>query len=491
MTRVELKQGGLRGSEREGVHAFLGIPYAAPPVGAARFAAPGPAPTWSGERDATRYGPTAPQPEGRMPGVDFSAIGGPGWVRGEESLTVNVWTPDPGAAGLPVLVFLHGGAFVSGSGSGAGYDGTRFAQDGVVLVTLNYRVGVAGYASLEGAPDNRGLLDQIAALHWVRENIAAFGGDPERVTVSGESAGGMSVAALLAAAPAGLFRRAVSQSGGGCASVTRAQAASASRQLAELLGARPSAESFARFSDGELVGALSELLLRRPGLAVDGARHPLMGLTPLSTVIDGELLTGQAAEMVAASSASGVDLLLGSNAEEFNFYTVGLGISVPDAELPSAAAPLHPDPDAVAAAYRAAGRGDPYSALGTDYVFAVPTKRLADAHAPHGAGTWRYEFAWSSPGFDGRLGACHGLELPFVFDNVGRVDYGDLGIPDDDPTRELSRRTHRAWVDFATTGDPGWPQYAVDRPTVQRIGTTWTTTELADGPERALWDGVL
>ncbi|MEU2603513.1 carboxylesterase/lipase family protein [Streptomyces albus] len=484
--RVQLGQGGVRGTTRDGVHAFLGIPYAAGPTGAARFAAPAPPPTWAGDLDATRPGPTAPQPDSRHPDVDFSSLSGPGWVKGRDYLTVQVHTPDPGAGRLPVMVFLHGGAFTSGSGSAPGYDGTRFAHHGVVLVTLNYRLGISGYVAVGDAPPNRGLLDQLAALRWVRDNVAAFGGNPDNITVFGESAGGMSVAALLAAAPRGLFRRAVAQSGAGSSALTRAQAGAVAREAGAVLGTEPAARALAALPDEALVAALEPLALSRPVPAPD----PLLGLSPLSLVIDGEQLTDQPTGMVAAGAAADVDVMVGHNREELNFYTVALGLSVPEEALPALLAPLHPEPERLLAAYRASGRGDLFSAVGTDIVFAHPTRTLAEAHAPHPGGTWRYEFTWRSPAYGGRLGACHGLELPFVFDTVGRVDHGSFGIPDDDEVRELARRTHDAWVRFATDGDPGWPRYTREHPVVQHLGPEWTRTEHADGPERRMWDGV-
>src|SRR5215218_6876030 len=210
-TVVRTTQGAVRGRTADGVAAFKGIPYAAPPFGADRFAPPRPAAPWDGVRDALAYGPTAPHP-GYAPPYDL-LLPDP-IIPGEDCLNLNVWTPDPGAGGLPVMVWIHGGAFVNGSGAVPTYDGTRFARDGVVLVTLNYRLGD------DGAND-RGLLDQLAALEWVRDNVAAFGGDPGRVTVFGESAGAMSVGALLACPRAeGLFARAIAQSGAGHHAIT-------------------------------------------------------------------------------------------------------------------------------------------------------------------------------------------------------------------------------------------------------------------------------
>src|SRR6202453_4651318 len=201
--------GRVRGRIEKGVAVFRGIPFAKPPIGPLRFQAPeSPAP-WDGVRDAAEFGPAAPQApmtaEGGRPGPPADTTG--------DWLTVNVWTPDPAAARLPVLVWIYGGAYMFGSSSEPGYDGTPFAQGGAVFVSLNYRLGVEGFAQLPGAPANRGLLDAVAALTWVKENIEGFGGDPANVTVFGESAGAGVIAAMLAMGQArGLFRRAIAQS---------------------------------------------------------------------------------------------------------------------------------------------------------------------------------------------------------------------------------------------------------------------------------------
>ncbi|PRY38615.1 carboxylesterase/lipase family protein [Umezawaea tangerina] len=492
MTVVRIGEGALRGRHSDGVHAFRDIPYAH----AERFGLPEVA-VLTGERDAGEYGPTAPQGSTRIPGVDLEAIVGPGWVRGEEYLTANVWTPDPGASGLPVLVFVHGGSFTGGSGRTPGYDGSAFARDGVVLVTVNYRLGVIGFGSLPGVPENRGLHDQLAALRWVRDNIAAFGGDPDNVTVCGESAGALSVCDLLAVLPPGLVRRAVSESGGGSHLLTPAQAAVTTRAVAEALGVPATAEAFASVAEADLVGALAKVTAGQPNLAVDGLADPLMGLSPIGPVLDGDLFDRQPVDAVRAGAASGIDLLVGHNTDEMNLYLVGLGATIPEVTpelLALAVSRLHPEPAAVIEAYRTAGRGrtpgELLSAIGTDYMFGVPTARIADAHAPHTAGTWRYEFTWRSPAFDGRLGACHGIELPFVFDAVDRVDFGLLGITPTPETRTLATTVHQAWVRFAHDGDPGWPRYTPEHAVVQRIDAEWTLTTEADGKETAVWDGI-
>ncbi|MGB8941234.1 MAG: carboxylesterase family protein, partial [Streptomyces sp.] len=210
---VTTAQGVVAGARHEGFAVFRGIPYAAPPARTGLFAAPQPHAPWDGVRDATAAGPTAPQAERNLGGIDMSPYFGPGWVRGDDYLTLDVWTPDhpsPAShsgvqdlnarrAALPVMVFVHGGGFVAGSTRASLYDGTAFARSGVVLVTVNYRLGIGGFLDLPGVPRNRGLLDVIAALRWVRENIAAFGGDPDLVTLFGQSAGATLTGAVIAA----------------------------------------------------------------------------------------------------------------------------------------------------------------------------------------------------------------------------------------------------------------------------------------------------
>lgn len=221
---VTTAQGAVRGLRQDGSTAFLSIPYAAAPTGADRFRPPRPHAAWQGVRDATVPGPNAPQAERRLGSIDMTPYFGTGWSRGEDYLTVNVWTPETPGGDLPVMVFVHGGGFVAGSTRSPLYEGSAFARDGVVLVTLNYRLGIAGFLDIPGAPANRGLLDVVAALRWVRENIAAFGGDAGNVTLFGQSAGATIVGGILATPDAsGLFQRAIIQSGSGLGAFTTEQ----------------------------------------------------------------------------------------------------------------------------------------------------------------------------------------------------------------------------------------------------------------------------
>src|SRR2546428_6158650 len=261
---VRTSSGAVRGRYEQGVATFKGIPFAAPPVGQWRFAAPVPPQPWDGVREASAFSPPPPQVDlssQRMPGLDLRPIVGESWRKGDDYLTLNVWTTDPGAQGLPVMVFIYGGAFVSGASSTPLYDGARFARDGVVLVSFNYRLGVEGFLPLNGGETNVGLRDQIAALTWVQDNIAAFGGDPNKVTIFGESSGALSVDTLLAVPSAtGLFRRAISQSGGAQHTMSIQQTSRVAARLGEILGINPTRESIASLSSQQLAALQSPML---------------------------------------------------------------------------------------------------------------------------------------------------------------------------------------------------------------------------------------
>ncbi|MFD9128378.1 carboxylesterase/lipase family protein [Kitasatospora sp. NPDC059571] len=489
---VSTRQGRVRGAAEGGITAFKGIPYAAPPFGPDRFRPPRPAEPWDGVREAVAYGPTAPKapytpPFDRLiPEVD---------IPGEDCLNLNVWTPDPGGS-LPVMVWLHGGAFTNGSGSVPGYDGSRFARDGVVCVTVNYRLGADGFLHLgDGAPANLGLHDQIAALTWVQDNIAAFGGDPGNVTVFGESAGAMSIGALLAApSAAGLFRRAVLQSGAAHHTLSPASARLVGRHLADLLGVEPAVEAIAAVPLRALVQA-QQHLRAAISAAPDPARwgEAALNLMPFEPVVDGVLLPAPPIEAIAAGAAAGVDLLVGTNSDEFRLFLVPTGVidHVDEQMLLGGAARYGLDTAAVAeyrAARPGASPGDLLAAIATDWFYRIPAVRLAEARTGLPGATYMYEFAWQPPTFDGRLGACHAAELPFVFDNLH--DKAFLGLLGPEPPQELADTVHAAWASFATGGDPGWPAYDPDTRRTMQFGTP---SEVLTDPrprERALWDGL-
>ena len=461
--RVTTAVGTVRGSRvavgGSTVHAFLNIPYAAPMVGEARFAAPAAAHPWDGERETTAHGPTAPQTPYVAP---FSELLPASISPGDESLNLSVWTPDPGASGLPVMVWIHGGAFVRGAHSIPTYDGAAFARDGVVMVGINYRLGALGFLSLPGAPDNRGLLDQLAALRWVQDNVAAFGGDPDRVTVFGESAGGMSIAALLASPlSVGLFRRAIVQSGNGVAAAEVADARLVTADFTERFSLPPTVSGVAQLDDATLLQAQTDQTValmgdpspNRWGRTIASRGLGIMALFP---TIDGTVLEQLPIEAIRAGAGRGVDVLAGTTRDEFRFFLVPTGVAggITEEILPMAFARFGMDPEA-AAVYSAnrpgATAGDVLCAALTDHAFRAGTVDIVDAVAGRdGQSAWQYEFAWATEVRD--LRSAHALELPFVFDTLDRA----TAMTGPESPQWLADDVHATWVRFATTGDPGW-----------------------------------
>ncbi|KQY38100.1 carboxylesterase [Nocardia sp. Root136] len=465
---VTITSGAIRGHTEAGVTRFLGVPFAAAPVGPKRFQLPEAAPAWEGVREATEMGATCAQTPYPAP---IHALLGSDYIPGDEYLNANVWTPDPAASGLPVLVWIHGGAFVRGSNARVIYDGTAFARDGVVMVGINYRLGVSGFAEIEGAPSNRGLHDQIFALRWVRENIAAFGGDPDNVTIFGESAGAMSVAALIAARQTtGLFRRAIMQSGNGAVAADAEDARKVSAALAAELGISPTAQDFGALGPDELRTAQNAVGLalmtdpdpQRWGRSVIQLGGGIMSLFP---VIDNDIVEGPPTEVILAHPDRAVPLIAGTTADEFRFFTVpaGLAAAITADTLPFVLTRYGIDP-AVAQTYSTerpdATPAEIFNAILTDMSFRAGTYDFAEAGAAT-VPTHVYEFAWptSLPG----LGACHVLEIPFVFDTID----GAHSLTGPTPPQSLADEMHAAWVAFATDGTADWAPFTADEKNVR------------------------
>jgi para-nitrobenzyl esterase len=491
---VRTGHGALRGHTVGGVTSFKGISYAAAPFGRNRFRAPQPVEPWDGVRDAGVFGATAPMPGYRPP---FEHLLPNPIIEGDACLNLNVWTPDPGARGLPVMVWVPGGAFVNGSSAVPLYDGSAFARDGVVLVSVNYRLGVDGFLDFgDGvqAAANRGLLDQIAALEWVQANIEAFGGDPGRVTVFGESAGAMSIGALLSSARAeGLFARAILQSGAGHHAVTPATAALVRGELAQRLGGPATREALAEVPRERLVATQAALTLDAQQTP-DPARWGEIALNSMAfePVVDGDLVTDLPIRAIAAGAARGVGVLLGTTAGEHRLFLVPNGIAdaVTEPMLAGLGAAYGLDVDPALESYRArrpdASPGYVMADVISDWFFRIPAIRLAEARAAHGLPVWAYEFAWSSPAYDGRLGSCHALEIGFVFDTLGHPSAG--AMVGTTPPQALADEIHRAWVAFATDGEPGWPPYETERRCTMRFAVP--ASEVVRDPrgeERRQW----
>ncbi|WP_416838738.1 carboxylesterase/lipase family protein [Haloferax sp. DFSO52] len=491
---VNTQSGAVRGSEADGVHAFKGVPFAASPYGDNRLQPPQPVEPWSGVRDALTYGPKSPQPE-YPPEVELvlPELTGPG----EDCLTLNIWTPDPDSTGLPVMVWIPGGVYeFHGTGASPWYDGSRFARDGVVCVTISYRVGADGFLYLGDDIANLGLLDQIAALEWVRENIAAFGGDPGNVTIFGESAGAMSVGTLLAVPRAeGLFQHAIAQSGAAHHVLSPETGQRIGQLLAEKLGVEASREAIADVPVERVIDAQNELradLQSNPDPERWGG-EVVSTFMPWQPVIDGDLLPAHPLERIESGDSVDVDLLVGTNIDEHRLFLVTGGVidQVTEEALAGTVAGYGLPVEETIEAYRnlhpGGSSGDLLAAIQTDWFWRIPAVRLADAHAKNSADTYMYEFAWKSPQFDGRLGACHALEIPFVFDTLDNQTEALWGTT---PPHTLADTMHEAWVDFATSGDCDWPPYDPGRRATMRFDTTTTVVDDPLSGERAIWEDV-
>ncbi|MFT4122641.1 MAG: carboxylesterase family protein [Microbacteriaceae bacterium] len=415
---IDAPAGPIAGTADGGVRRLLGVPYAEAPIGPLRFAAPRPRARFTVPFDASRHGAT-PQ---RVPLFATTTIPEP-CVPGDDTLHLEIFAPE-GCAGAPVLFWIHGGGYIAGSPASPWYDGGAFARDGVIVVVASYRLGVDGFGVIPGAPDNRGLRDLILALRWLRDNAPALGGDPERITIAGQSAGGGAVLALLASPlAAGLFRAAVSVSGIDL-SFERAAARASTIAIAAEMGVEATAEGFGPRDDGDAVRAI--LRLRDAG----GAGGP----TPLGPVHGDDVLPEP---IPAALRHLGTDvpLIAGSTADEFD--------GGPTPEDPERPEPHSPE----ALAAKAAGTRV------TDTLFRAACVRSAAARADAAAGTWLYSFDWPSPVTQG---ATHCIDVPFLFGNLDAE-----GVPaalGDRPPRGLEAAMHGDLLAVVRGEEPAWPR---------------------------------
>jgi para-nitrobenzyl esterase len=481
---VRTAAGQVRGRAENGVAVFRGMPFAQPPVGALRFAAPQPARPWDGVREADMFGPPPPQ-SAFMLGPTAPVAPG---ADPDDWLTVNVFSPDPGGAGLPVMVWIYGGGYRFGVSSQVVYDGTALARQNVVVVTFNHRVGVEGYAYLPGVPANRGLLDQVAALRWVQENIAAFGGDPDQVTVFGESSGAGAIASLLVMPlAAGLFRRAIAQSVPGtffspelAADVTAAIAAEA--------GLPPTTEAFAAADPAWLTAASD---------AVNPADHEdrwgPAGRTGVSfsPVVDGEVLPAAPWQALAAGAGRGVDLVAGHNRDEYRLFTAlnGQRGKITE-EMASDTLRGLAGGRAGEAAYREAYPDADaemlFELVNSDWLFRMPTLHLAQAHAAAGGKTFLFQVSFEAT--EGGFGACHGIVLPLVFGVYSGLGEFLFGPEPPASAVALGDLMRSQWAAFAAGGDPGWPPYTPGRRLTRIFDDPPDVVPYPEGASLHLWD---
>ncbi|HUY28359.1 MAG TPA: carboxylesterase/lipase family protein [Candidatus Binataceae bacterium] len=504
-TIVSTTYGKLEGEGQSDLCVFKGIPFAAPPAGARRWTAPEKPASWQGVRDARAFGGVAPQNSMMNGALAAMVVDG---AQSEDCLYLNVWTPRCDTARRPVMVWIHGGAFAIGSGSQPIYDGATLARRGdAVVVTINYRLAALGFLRLSDltggkipASGNEGILDQIAALQWVRDNIAGFGGDPENVTIFGESAGAMSVGTILAMPAArGLFHKAIPQSGACHTGATCDAANQKAERILARLGVRP--------SDSDAIAALTPAQLLKGTLMPDGVTpDPQLGMA-YQPVIDGAHVPKVALEMVAGGSADGVAIMAGSTLEEWKLFAA-MDPGLPKLDRAGLAARFGKRFGAETAAglienYTRARteRGDAatpqelFSAIETDRVFRMPAVRLAETHGRRNGRIFNYLFTWKSPAMGGMLGSCHALELGFVFGTnhiAGMPPFAGSG-----PAAEkLAAQMQDAWIAFARTGNPAcesigdWRVYDEQRRATMVFGAATKSTDAPLDAERQAWSAV-
>jgi len=466
-TRID--SGSIRGLWRGASAAFLGIPFAEAPVGPLRFAAPVPVQPWDGVRPADRHGAT---PLRRA--SSLTTLVPEPFIPGESTLNVDVFTPapaDPGAA-LPVLVYIHGGGYTGGSPASPWYDGRAFNRDGVVTVNVSYRLGFDGFGWIRDAPSNRGVRDWLLALDWVQRNIRAFGGDPGRVTIAGQSAGGGAVLTLLAMTKArGLFSRAWSISGAPT-DVLAERAEAIATRLAADAGVTPDRDGFASLDELRILDLQGKAGSETAGGRLAALRSLLSAGTWSAPPVDGELIEAPIVEAIEAGAGADIPLVIGSaddeisgilrgEAKTLDRVPAGLALTV----LGARGTRRRRDYLRANAAIRGRGTAALLGRYASDMAFRANVLRIARAREAASAPTWVYRFEWPSPvsGF-----AQHCLDLPFFFDCLAAEQVA--AVAGTDAPQELADAVHGAAIAFCAAGDPGWPSWSAQPGTARAFG---------------------
>jgi para-nitrobenzyl esterase len=499
---VATKSGEVEGYHTDGLYVYKGIPYAASPVGRLRWLPPQPVKPWDGIRPAKEYGAIASQ--NTMPAMAAGAPSFEGIPQGEDCLFLNIWTPGLDDARRPVMFWIHGGAFIIGSGSESFLDSGVLSRRGdIVLVSINYRMGAFGFINLNeitggriSATGNEGLLDQIAAIEWVHDNIAAFGGDPDNITVFGFSAGGMSIGNLLAMpAASGKFHKAINRSG-------------AANVIGSLESAVEISEKYLKTLDltGKDVDSLynktTQQLLAAQQKLQDELREAESRATPFQPVMEGKTIPEWPVEAIKKGSAKNVPVMAGNTRDELKAMNI-MNPAMRDMDeagmlqrlgdlLPSESVP------GIVSVYRNAlkergSKADPVDILGTintDLMFRIATIKLVESQRDNRVPAYNYLFTYESPAMGGVLGAMHGLDNPFLF---GQLDENFTGSGPE--AEDLAVKIQDSAVAFARTGDPScesigkWPVYGKDRMTMILDKECRVETAPYEA-ERSAWDGV-
>jgi len=490
---INTTSGKMYGSKENGLVIFKGIPYAEPPIEELRFSPPVAKKPWDDVLEATRYGSCAYQGYTQL--EDFTGKLKP---ESEDCLNLNIWTPNIDNKKRPVMFWLHGGAFIFGGGVDPMYDGSALSRRGdVVVVTINYRLGALGYLYLPDVTANVGQLDQILALKWVQDNIELFGGDPNNVTIFGESAGGYSVVALAAVPAAkGLFHRIIAQS---APAIDPKITKKPTKKIMRTLGIdKGDINALRKISPEKIIDAQNKLSAEDP--------TNLLAFRPL---IDGETLPIHPLKAFQNGDCKDIEFMIGTNLDEAKLFT---------ALDPEIGKMNHVDGEKLIIGFLGRlgidftkgkemidtykqAREDNFSiepkeimnALITDYIFRISTIRLLEAQSKHQPNTYNYLFTWPSPGFNGDLGACHALELPFVFNTLSYPGFQEF-VGNSPDLNAISHKIMDAWIAFARSGNPNhdgipkWPSYDLEKRSTMLINHEFKVVEKFQDKERAAWN---
>ncbi len=496
---VNTKAGKIEGTVENGIFVFKGIPYAAPPTGSLRWLPPQPVGPWGGIRAAKEFGAIAPQNE--MPGGDAVGleINEP---QDEDCLFLNIWTRGLDNKRRPVMIWIHGGAFIIGSGSQTTYRNHNLvARKDMVLVSINYRLGAFGFMNLNEITGGKipatgceGLFDQIAAIQWVRDNIESFGGDPGNITVFGESAGGMSIGSLMAMPSAqGKFHKAILESGAGNTVGALDEGVEITEKFLNVLELKSAdTEALRSLSVDRILDAQQKLGV---ALQLEEGR-----ITPFQPIVDGVVLPDVPIKAIEKGSAAVIKTLAGTNLDEFKLFSI-MDPAIKDLDESGMIKRLEglipPEQVSnVAAVYRKGleARGESsnpseiLTAIQTDIMFRMPALKLVEAQIKNNQPAYNYLFKWKSPVMDGALGACHALEMGFVFGNFDNTFCGS-----GPEAQALSYKMQDAWFAFAQTGDPScellgkWEPYGDNR-TTMLLDKECRLENAPYEEERAIWD---